>query len=947
VSARHALQVYASALRKAIGRDALITKPHGYGARAEPGAVDAEVFERKLEEGRRELSVGSAVAASEVLRDALSLWRGPALADVQPGPRMRAATAALNDLRLSALEDRIDAELTLERHGDLIPELELLVAEHPLRERLRGQLMMALYRVGRQADALAAYRSARRMLRAELGLEPGRALQDLERAILNHDPALEPTTTRRRSDALPAAVTSLIGRQKELEHVLDMLRSPETRLVSITGTGGIGKTRLAIEAARVFVEESSRDTVFVELAAIRRPDLVAHALAAALGVQQRPGQTALEAVAIALAHSDELVVLDNFEHVLDATSVVSELLAATNSVKVLVTSRARLHVYGEHELALRPLDVPGTEIEASAEALARYDAVELFLTRARAASPGFALERANVRDVAEICVRLDGLPLALELAAARMKAFTPGTLVDRLDTALRVLVDGPRDVPERQRSLRATLDWSYGLLGEAEARLFRKLSVFHGAFTLDACEAVCGGEASALESLVEHSLVRAEEAEHHYSTLETIREYALDKLIECGEYDDARRRHAAFFVAFAERAEEALRSPEQLEWLRRLDAAQPNIWAAFAWGLETGVDTPLRFGAALWRYWEARGGIGDARQRLDHALERLADAPSDVRARAFFATGRMALRQGDLEHGSRAFDAGRSLFAEVDDVGGTALCTAGLGWVAHVLGPLEDAVEHCRQAVGLARGSGEAWIVADALNNLGVALRSAGDLAGSRRALEEALQLRRQLGELEGVTAALNGLALLAIAEDDFGRAEQLFDEAFALSEQRGDVFYVAAQDVVRAYLAFGRGELERATALCTRALASCTRHGYVQFSAYALETLAGIAAAEGRPAHAGRLLGAALAIAERLGAGREGDPQHSGGVAYDWEARAVRRVLDTAQRELGTSAWEAAIAEGRTLAVADAVASAKEWTTVAGEHVASLEDVDVSGRAR
>jgi tetratricopeptide (TPR) repeat protein len=205
--------------------------------------------------------------------------------------------------------------------------------------------------------------------------------------------------------------------------------------------------------------------------------------------------------------------------------------------------------------------------------------------------------------------------------------------------------------------------------------------------------------------------------------------------------------------------------------------------------------------------------------------------------------------------------------------------------------------------------------------------------------LEESLVLRRQLGELEGVTAALNGLALIAIAEDDFERAEQLFDEAFALSEQRGDVFYVAAQDVVRAYLAFGRGELERATALCTRALASCSRYGYVQFSAYALETLAGVAAAEGRPGHAARLLGAALAIAERLGAGREGGAQHSGGVAYDWEARAVRRVLDAAQRELGTSAWDAAVAEGRTLTIADALASAKEWTTVAGQRVAPLRN--------
>jgi predicted ATPase/DNA-binding SARP family transcriptional activator len=937
-SAPHALHVYASELRKAIGRDAITRKQHGYVARVEPESVDAEVFERKLEEGRRELSVGSAVAGSELLREALSLWRGPALVDIQPGPRTRAAAAALNDLRLSGLEDRIEAELGLGRHADLVPELEMLVTEHPLRERLHAQLMLALYRTGRQADALAAYRSAQQLLRAELGLEPGRALQDLERAILNHDPVLEPASQdRRRRDALPVAVTSLIGRRNELEQVLQMLRSPDSRLVTITGTGGIGKTRLALESARLFAECSSHEPVFVELAAISRPDLVAHAIAATLGVQQRSGQTALEAVATALEQSEALLVLDNFEHVLDATPVVSALLTATTSLKVLVTSRTRLHVYGEHEFALGPLDVPGSETERGAEALARFDAVELFVSRARAASPGFDLDRMNAREVGEICLRLDGLPLAIELAAARMKAFTPRMLLDRLGEALRVLVDGPRDVPERHRSLRATLDWSYGLLTEPEARLFRRLSVFHGSFTLDACRTVCEGDLSTLESLLEHNLVRRQTTEDRFSMLETIQEYALHKLIDCDEHVGARRQHVDYFVTFAERAEPALRSPEQLEWLSLLDAAQPNIWAAFGWGLEAAGDAPLRIGAALWRYWEARGGIGEARQRLDEALARLPEASSDVRARAFFASGRMALRQGDLDHASASFEAGRSLFAEIGDLGGMAVCTAGLGWVAHVVGPIEAAVEQCHEAVELARRSGATWIVADALNNLGVALRSAGDLARSREALEESLLLRRQLGELEGITAALNGLALVAMAEDDFDQAERLFDEAFSLSEERGDVFYVAAQDVVRAYLAFGRGELERATAFCSRALASCTRHGYVQFSAYALETLAGIAAAEGRPGHAGRLLGSALAISERLGAGREGAARHSGGVAYDWEARAVRRVLDRARREMGTGAWEAAIAEGRTLTVADALASVEEWTTI--------EDRDV-GRA-
>ena len=942
--------MYASELRKAIGREALVSKAYGYGARVEPDAIDVDVFERKVADGRRELAAGNAVAASALLQSALALWRGPALVDIQPGPRTRAATAALDELRLSALEDRLDADLMLGRHGDLVPEVEALVSEQPLRERLRGQLMLALYRTGRQADALVAYRCAQRQLRDELGLEPGRALQDLERAILNQDPALELTSTKRpRAQAMRAAVTSFIGRERELEQVLELLASPDSRLITITGTGGVGKTRLAVEAARRFAEDTGNESVLVELASVPRADLVALALAARLGVQQRPGERAVDAVATALAQSDALVVLDNFEHVLDATPVVSELLTATRSLRILVTSRARLHVYGEHELALRPLDVPPEGAERTTGSVTRFDAVELFVSRARAAHPGFAVDRTNADDVAAICVRLDGLPLAIELAAARMNSFTPRVLLARLEAILPVLVDGPRDAPERHRSLRATLEWSYALLDEAEARLFRALSVFHGTFTREAREAVCAGDPRTLEQLVEHHLVRRDEGDDRFAMLETIRECGVEKLLEHGEHTVARRRHAEFFVELAERAEPALRGPTQLECLSELDALQANIWAAFSWGLDAGSDIPLRLGAALWRYWEARGGIGDARQRIDDALVRLPDAPPDVRARALFATGRMALRQGDLDHASSAFDAGRSLFAEIGDTGGVALCTAGLGWVAHVVGPIESAVKLCREAVELGRRSGHAWIVADALNNLGVSLRSAGHLAQSRAALEESLLLRRELGELEGVTAALNGLALIAIAEDDFARAEQLFDEAFAISDKRGDVFYVAARDVVRAYLAFGRGDLERATSLSTRALASCQRYGYVQFSAYALETLAGVAAAHGRPGQAARLLGSALAISERLGAATESSGQHAGGVAYDWEARAVTRVLDAARAELGARAWDAALAEGRTLTVDDALASVKEWTTTAGATVGAATDVrdSVSGRGR
>ncbi len=507
-------------------------------------------------------------------------------------------------------------------------------------------------------------------------------------------------------------------------------------------------------------------------------------------------------------------------------------------------------------------------------------------------------------------------------------------MLEQLSACLPLLIGGPRDAPERQRSLRAAIDWSYELLDHEETRVFNGLAVFNGGIASEACTAICGSARSTLESLADKNLlVRDAGVPGRFLLLETIREYALDRLQRVGALDEMRRRHAEYFVALAEQAEPELRGPSQHEWLAHLDAEQGNIAVVFAWAADVGErDVPLRLGAALWRYWEARGSIGDARRQLEDALAVSPDRTLEARPAALFASGRMALRQGDLDHARAVFIEGRSLFAAAGEVGGVALCTAGLGWIAHVIGPVDQAVTLCREAVEVARESDEGWIVADALNNLGVALRSEGDLQGSREALEESLSLRRQIGDLEGVTAGLNGLALIAIAQDDFDSAEKLFGEAFAVSERRGDLFYVAAEDVVLAYLAFGRGDFIRATALSVSALESCRQHGYRQFSAYALETLAGVAAAEGRLRDAGRLLGAALALAEQIGRsptpGRSGSARNDG-VTYDWEARAVKLVLQRAARQLGRRAWDAALEEGRRLEFDDAHAFAAEWTAL------------------
>jgi predicted ATPase/DNA-binding SARP family transcriptional activator len=920
-TAPHAIEVYVSRLRKVLVDGRLVRSGQGYLLDVEGDDVDAVRFEQLVERGRAEHRAGSHQGAAELLRAALALWRGEPLADLDFGPDVRAAVGRLQRLRLDALETRIDADLACGREAGLVTELEDLVEAEPLRERFRGQLMLALYREGRQADALRVYGDTRRTLRDELGLEPSRALQQLERDILNHASELDHSPPPAQVPTrLPAPITPIIGRARELEELDELLRCVGVRMITITGTVGVGKTRLALEAARSVEDEYRDGAVFVDLAPTRRADLVVHAIAEALGIREHSGATLLETLAAALSGRRTLLVLDNFEHVLDAAPVVTELLAASDQLKVVATSRRRLRVYGEHEFVVSPLPTPPAG-ERSVDALVRFDAVELFAGCTRRRVAGFTIDRENASAVAEICIRLEGIPLAIELAAARSDAFTPQALLEQLDARLPVLVGGPCDAPVRHQSLRATIDWSYNLLDLRERMLFARLSVFTGGFTGEACVEACEAQPSTVESLVEKNLIVRERG--RFSMLESLREYALERLRDSGELEEIELRHATFFASLAERAEPELRGPDQLAWLGTLDAEQANIWSAFCRGLRMNrPDLSLRIGAALWRYWEARGTITEARRRLDDALAATGgDAPG--RAAALFASGRMALRQGALDHARDVFIEARTLFEADGRRDGVALCAAGLGWITHVVGPYEEAVSLCTDAVELARAGAEDWILADALNNLGVASRAAHDLESSQAALEESLEIRRRIGDLEGVTAGLNGLALNALAEDDFDRAEVLFREAFAVSERRGDLFYEAAKRIVFAYVAFGRRDYGRATVLSVLALDACRENGYRQFSAYALETLAGVAAAEGRLRQAARMLGAAVAISERIGRHGPG----SNGVVYDWEARAVKQVLERARQKLGLREWDAAVQDGQRLEPDEALASAVEWT--------------------
>ena len=549
-SALHSLEVYVSRLRKLVG-ERLRTRPAGYVLEVEPDELDARCFEDELARGRAVLRAGEPTTAAEILREALALWRGRPFEDVAYEQFVQVEAARLDELRLACLEERIEADLARGEHAGLVAEVEALVSRYPLRERVHEQLMLALYRSGRQAEALRVYRDARRRL-VEIGVEPSQALRRLEQAILQQDALLEaPRASSPRPRAPEPPAIEFVGRTADIAAASDLIARDEVRLLTLTGPGGVGKTRLALEIARVCADDFDAGVIFVSLAAAADADLVPTVIAEALGIRELNKRLLPAQLGEYVGQRTLLVVLDNFEHVLAAAAFVSALAAASDRVKVLVTSRAALRVSGEHELEVRPLP--------------QEDAVRLFNLRAQAVLSDFEATDA----VPAICRRLDGLPLAIELAAARVRVLTLPALLDRLDRRLALLTAGGRDTPARHQTLRATIDWSYELLDDDERRLFTRLAVFVGGCSLEDAETVAGADLDLVASLIEKSLLRHEGG--RITMLETVREYALEQLHHEPDAAAVRHRHARRFLALAESAGEELRLG-MFHWVRRLEA---------------------------------------------------------------------------------------------------------------------------------------------------------------------------------------------------------------------------------------------------------------------------------------------------------------------------------------------------------------------------------------
>jgi predicted ATPase len=624
------------------------------------------------------------------------------------------------------------------------------------------------------------------------------------------------------------------------------------RLLTLTGPGGTGKTRLALQVAAEALDDFEHGAFFISLAPLRDPALVIATLAQTLGVKESAGQPLLDSLKDALRDKSLLLVLDNFEQVLAAAPQVADLLAACPQVKVLVTSRAALHLYGEHEYPVSPLTLPDPQHRPLLESLSQYEAVRLFIERALAVKPDFAVTNANAPAVADICHRLDGLPLAIELAAARIRLLTPQAMRSRLGHRLPLLTGGACNLPARQQTLRNTIAWSDGLLAPEEQTLFRRLSVFVGGFTLEAAEAVVGdrgqGEDGAerlptpdtrplppvadvlggVDALVSQSLLQQEEVggEPRIRMLETIREYALERLEERGEVGAMRRRHAAYFLALAERAEPELRGPQRRTWLDSLEREHDNLRAVLEWSL-TGSgegETGLRLAGALGDFWRYEDHLTEGRQWLERALEKGGDAPRARRAKALYGLGSIVFRQGDFAVARLSLEQSLAIYRELDDPRGAAHVVIQLGYVALNHENLGLARARFEESLVLYEEIGDRRGLANAFSGLAKVAYLQGDVVYTRACAEKGLALYRELGSKEDIASLCLMLGRISQEQGDLLSAHDLFAEGLALFRQLGDKDSIASSLLEMGRLAHEQGHCASARALYEESLPLCRR---------------------------------------------------------------------------------------------------------------------------
>jgi len=726
---------------------------------------------------------------------------------------------------------------------------------------------------------------------------------------------------------LPLQLTSFVGREREVAEVRRLLAM--TRLLTLTGPGGCGKTRLAVQVAAMVSSDYVDGVHFVSLAPITDAGLVVSTVAQALGVREQGNRPLLDSLKDHLRNKHLLLLLlDNFEQIISAAPVVVELLVVAPALKVLVTSRASLHLSGEHEFVVPPLSLPDLQDLPPPDRLIHFEAVHLFIERAQAVQSGFALTEENATAIAAMCRQLDGLPLAIELAAGRSKLFPPQALLSRLTNRLKLLVGGARDLPSRQQTLRGTIAWSYDLLDRDEKTLFRRLSVFVGGCTLEAAEAVCnahgdleGDVLDGVARLVDKSLLRQEtqaDGEPRLLMLETIREYALERLAESGEAETMQRQHAIFFLQLAENAYPKMYSAEQSTWYNRLEVEHANLRAALRWTLEgQEAEMGLRLVGALYRFWRLRNHAREGRSWLEQVLAQPgAKARTIARATALRGAGFLAFSQGDFPEAHRLLAESVSVGREVGAAGKRELAgsLAALAHVSLLQGNPGDTRELAGEGLQLFQEVGEAWGAALALHHLGKATVELGDLVAARSLLEESAALFRVAGDRQLLAQSLNALGLVALRQGDYASARSQFEAALSVAQETGAEQYRADALAHLGTVALREGDYQQSAGLYQQSLALNRVLGNREGIAEDLAGLAEVARLAGQPERAGWLLGAVEVVREA----RNISLPPLRRAEYDRTVEGIRAQLDEA---VFAAAW----AKGRAMPLEQAIEEALE----------------------